>query len=731
MDVSSPDSPAAPPTLAESATDLAADSARPPGKPNPEDVLAGGTGEGPPAGKLPEKILVCLLSLAIVFLPVVASLRSLADMLRDSHRLKWLTHSVGFVLHKILPTDLSWVSLYVQNGTVWIGFLGALLAVAGGKHLGLSTTGFLRQGTFRILAETFTTGVFVAVTCFLAYASARMVAVERVTGEHDLLPGGLHKWYVELVIPAVFTLMAPRALWRALTPNPHPDGPPITPEPKPEPETGWERDEDLGIGRWLERNRRLVRWVACGIVLFVASAMCVLGFVHDDSPTAQGFVARMDRWVGVFKWVGLFATGVGFLLGLPVFAVMAGLAMTLFFMAGTPIASLPNETLRLVANPQLPAIPLLTIAGYVLAAGRSSHRLVRAYKSVLGFVPGGMAMMVCAVCAVFTTFTGASGVTILALGGLVYPMLVQDRYPAGFSLGLVTASGSLGLLFPPSLPVILYSVAASAPGSAAPVSIEQLFIAGFIPGMCLLGLVSLYGVWVGVASGAPRQPLHWKEARQALWEAKWDLLLPVVIMGSFLSGIATIVEAAALGAAYSLFVELVIYRDVHPVRDLPSALLHAATLVGAVVVLLGVALGLTNYLVEAEVPTRLVEWVSTHIHSRWVFLLILNVGLLILGSVLEIYSAIVVLVPLVAPLGLAFNVNPVHLGVIFLANLELGFLFPPMGLNLFLSATRFQKPLPHLYRQALPFLFFMTLGVLLVTYVEGASLWLLRLLGKA
>ncbi|HND13231.1 MAG TPA: TRAP transporter large permease subunit, partial [Pseudomonadota bacterium] len=444
----------------------------------------------------------------------------------------------------------------------------------------------------------------------------------------------------------------------------------------------------------------------------------------------QALVAKTEKLVGLVKWLGLFSMGTGFLLGLPVFVVMAGLAMTLFFLAGTPIASLPNETLRLVANPQLPAIPLLTIAGYVLASGRSSHRLVRAYKSVLGWIPGGMAIMVVIVCAVFTTFTGASGVTILALGGLVYPMLVRDGYPKGFSLGMVTAAGSLGLLFPPSLPVILYSVAASAPGSVAPVSVDQLFIAGFLPGLCLVVLVSLYGMQQGYKANVPRQPLVWKEAREAVWAAKWDIVVPVVVMGSFLSGIATIVESAAIGAAYALIIELLVFRNVHPIKDLPSAFLHAASLVGAVVVLLGVALGLTNYLVEAEVPTKLVEWVQAHIHSRWVFLLILNVGLLVLGSVLEIYSAIVVLVPLVAPLGVAFNVNPVHLGVIFLANLELGFLCPPMGLNLFLSATRFQKPLPHLYRQALPFLFIMTIGVLFITYVESASLGLLHLLGK-
>jgi len=684
--------------------------------PQEQISIVDGTGEGRPPGNVLETVLVCLLSAAIVFLPVLSSLRSLADMLRESARLPWLTHSIGFVLHKLVPTDLSWVSLYVQNGTVWIGFLGALLAVAGGKHLGLSTTGFLARGPVRSAAEGFCSTVFVLVALVLTYASARMVAVERVSGDNDLLPGGVHKWYVQLIIPVVFALMAPRSAWRALDPNAASGhGSPAANEQLPE----------------LSPRRRKIRWILCGVIFALAVLMFVIGFAYDGSPKLKALVALTERMVGVIKWLGLLSMGIGFLLGLPVFVVMAGLAMTLFFAAGTPVASLPNETLRLVANPQLPAIPLLTIAGYILASGKSSLRLVRAYKSVLGWIPGGMAVMVVIVCAVFTTFTGASGVTILALGGLVYPMLVRDGYPKGFSLGMVTAAGSLGLLFPPSLPVILYSVAASSPGSVAPVAVDQLFIAGFVPGLSLVLLVSLYGMYQGYKAKAPRQRLQWKEAREAVWAAKWDIVVPVVVMGSFLSGVATIVESAAIGAAYALIVELTVFRNVHPFRDLPAALLNAASLVGAVVVLLGVALGLTNYLVEAEVPTKLVEWVQAHIHSRWVFLLVLNVGLLVLGSVLEIYSAIVVLVPLVAPLGVAFDVNPVHLGVIFLANLELGFLCPPMGLNLFLSATRFQKPLPYLYRQALPFLLIMTIGVLFITYVESASLGLLRMLGKA
>lgn len=679
------------------------------------DAPVEGTGEGPPPGTRVEGWIVSLIALGMIVLPVLASMRRLVVVLQEHRHLRFL----GRALQHLVPDDMSWGSVYVQNGTLWIGFLGAVLAAAGGKHLGLSTTNFMARGKLRDVFETFTTTVMTLVSLVLAYASARMVAVDRASGDGDLLPGGIPKWTVEVIMPIGFAAIGMRAVWRATDPVARYGGP----------HGAASSSAHMPVMK-LTPLRNGLRLGLLGLVTVLSGVALYMGFKYDSSEKIQALIAPLDRFHGTVRAVGLSGLLIGFMLGSPVFIIMAGVAMTLFFASDSPVASLPTETFRLVANPSLPAIPLLTFAGYILASGKSSQRLVRAYKSVFGWMPGGIALMVVFVCGLFTTFTGASGVTILALGGLVYPMLVKDGYPSGFSLGLVTAAGSLGLLFPPSLPVILYAVAASAPGSVAPVGVEQLYIGGLIPGMVLLLLVSLYGIRQGMKAKAPRQAFARAELNAALWAAKWDLMLPVVVVLAFGSGVATIVEAAGIGAAYALFVELVIFRDVHPFRTLPGVMSHAAALVGAVVVLLGVAMGLTNYLVVAEIPTRLVDWVQTHIHSQALFLFVLNVMLLILGSVLEIYSAIVVLVPLVAPLGVAFNVHPVHLGVIFLANLELGFLCPPMGLNLFLSATRFQKPLPVLYRQALPFLFIMSLGVLFITYVDVATLGLLRLLGK-
>jgi tripartite ATP-independent transporter DctM subunit len=556
-------------------------------------------------------------------------------------------------------------SVLVQHLTLWVGFLGAVLASGAERHLALSTIEVIPPGWPRRAASLLTRAISTAVCALLAYASVKLVLAERTSDR--LLPFGIPFWWSELIMPVGAAWIGLRFAWR------HGRGPQA----------------------WTDR---LLALVAAGLAF-------AIGPLAPSSWIVQGLLVLLT---------------VGFLVGTPVFVVMAGFAMVLFWRDATPIAAVPTNTFGLVTSATLPAVPLLTVAGYVLAEGGAARRLVRAYKGIFGWMPGGVAVMAAFVCAIFTTFTGASGVTILALGGLLLPTLLEERYPEGFSLGLVTAAGSLGLLFPPSLPVILYGVVAQVP-------IEHLFIGGLVPGLLMILLVAAYGVVVGVKAGAPRQPFHPREAGAALWAAKWDLGLPALVIVAIAGGFATVVEASALGVAYALFVEMAVFRDV-TFRLLPRILAHAATLVGAVIILLGVALGLTNWLVDAEVPTRLVEWMTTHVKSPELFLLALNVALLVLGSVLEIYSAIIVLAPLVAPLGVAYGIEPIHLGVVFLANLELGFLFPPMGLNLFLSASRFQKPLPYLYRRAFPFLVIMSVGVLLITYLPAITTGVVRAL---
>jgi tripartite ATP-independent transporter DctM subunit len=336
-------------------------------------------------------------------------------------------------------------------------------------------------------------------------------------------------------------------------------------------------------------------------------------------------------------------------------------------------------------------------------------------------MPGGPAVLTTLVFAFFTSFTGASGITILSLGGLMFPVLVKSKFPERFTLGLITASGSIGLLFPPSLPVILYGVYAQT-------RIDHLFIGGFLPGMLLLLLVSAFGVWQGTVIGVERTPFALRELGAAAWEAKWELLLPVIVLVGIFGGFATLVEAAALTALWAVIVECYVYRDLNLRRDTGRVVIECVTLVGGVLLILGMALGFTNYLIDAQIPMRALAWVRSHIESRVVFLLALNGLLLIVGCLLDIYSAILVVVPLIAPMAPAFGVDPVHMGIIFLANLQLGYLTPPIGMNLFLSAYRFKVPLGRVCRDALPFLLIMLLGVLVITYVPLLTLGLLRLI---
>ncbi|OFV93155.1 MAG: hypothetical protein A3H95_11990 [Acidobacteria bacterium RIFCSPLOWO2_02_FULL_64_15] len=411
-------------------------------------------------------------------------------------------------------------------------------------------------------------------------------------------------------------------------------------------------------------------------------------------------------------------------LGLPVFTAIGGTALLLFWLDGTPINAVPGETYRLTTSPMLPAIPLFALAGYLLSEGGASTRLTRLFAALFGWMPGGLAIVTTAVLAFFTPLTGASGVTIVSMGGLLLPVLVQARHAERTSLGLVTVSGSIGLLFFPSLPVFLYAFYAN-------VEYERLFVGGFLPGILLVVVVAAWAAVHGWRGGARRTPFRGREAAAAIWQGKWELALPVFVLGALVGGWATLVEAAALTVAYALVVECVVHRTLHVSRDLPRILIECATLVGGFMIILSVALGFTNYLILVEAPTTILSWVQTHVDSPTVFLLALNVLLIVVGALMDIYSAIVIIVPLIAPIAAAYGIDPVHLGIIFLANMELGYLMPPMGENLFLSSYRFGKSLPEVYRSTLPYTAILLVAVLLITYVPSLTLWLVRLYDAA
>lgn len=410
------------------------------------------------------------------------------------------------------------------------------------------------------------------------------------------------------------------------------------------------------------------------------------------------------------------------LLGAPLFTIIGGIALYAFHSGGVDTSVVIINLYQIADTPTLIAIPLFTFAGYMLAESNSPKRLVALAQALFGWIPGGLAIVVLVTCAFFTAFTGASGVTIVALGGILYPILLKESYPERFSLGLVTASGSIGLLFPPSLPIILY-------GIIAKVSIDQLFLAGILPGFLLISFVALHSVRVGVKKKVPRVPFSFVNLRSALRGALWEIPLPFLIIGGIYSGAFTATEASAVTAFYVFIIVVFVYRDMKLTTDVPRVMKESMMLVGAILAILGMALGLTNYLVDEQVPQALFQFVQSHVGSRLTFLLILNGFLLIVGMMMDIFSAIIVVVPLILPIANEFGINPLHLGIIFLTNLEIGYLTPPVGLNLFLSSLRFEKPILDITKSVLAFMALMAAALLVITYVPELSLWLVSVFG--
>jgi C4-dicarboxylate transporter, DctM subunit len=564
---------------------------------------------------------------------------------------------------------------FVQHFTLFVGMLGGAIAARERRLLALSTLTHFLRGRAKLAATLFSHAAGAAVTFYLLVASVQFLRTEIEFPR--VLAYGVPVWVMQLVLPIGFGLVALRLIWHA-------------------------------SDRW---------WGRIG-ALALASALVGAALQQAVAP---------EHLVVPALILLLLAT----ILGAPVFTMIGGAALILLWGIEFPIASVPLKHYSLVTNATLPTIPLFTLAGYFLAEGGASRRLVRVFLALFGTVRGGPAVVTALVCAFFTSFTGASGVTILALGGLLMPVLLAARYSERNALGLLTSAGSLGLLFPPCLPLIFYAIVASNiavnVGSAAEVTIQKMFLGGIVPGVLLVGLTAWWGIRVGPRVRNDERRFDTVEARRAVWEAKWELLLPVVALGSLFSGKATPVEAAAITAFYAFAIETWVYRDLKFFRDVPRVMTECGLLVGGVLLILGVAMGFTNYLVIEQVPDHLVEWATANIHSTWMFLLMLNILLLLVGCIMDVYSAIAVVVPLIVPIGLQFGVDPVHLGIIFLANLELGYLTPPVGMNLFLSSYRFNKPMPEVARSVLPMLLVLFIGVLLITYIPALTTTLPKL----
>ena len=407
--------------------------------------------------------------------------------------------------------------------------------------------------------------------------------------------------------------------------------------------------------------------------------------------------------------------------GAPLFAIIGAVAMIAFAGEGIDPSAMMVDFNRIATNPTLVAIPLFTFAGYILAESKAPTRVVDLARALFGSFPGGLAVVALVTCAIFTAFTGASGVTIVALGGLLFPILMNEKYPERFTLGLITTSGSLGLLFPPSLPLILYALIAT-------ISVDKLFAAGIVPGLILLMALSTYAILQGIKLKVPRHPFHWATVWRTARAAIWEIPLPVLVIGGIYSGTFTATEAAAVTASYILIVEVFIHKDLSLFKDVPRVMKESLLLVGAILMIIGGAMGLTNYLVDQEVPQRLFEITRSFISSGTVFLVVLNIFLIIVGMMMDIFSAIIVVVPLITPIALGYGIDPVHLGIIFLTNLEIGYLTPPVGLNLFISSLRFHKSVLEVTRATLVYIGILLVALVIITYIPELSLWLGRIL---
>ncbi len=584
------------------------------------------------------------------------------------------------VLRRLSGSGLVWSSGFLSHTVIWVAWVGGMLASREGIHLSLSPSDAKKTLLSRIIlnardicASSVNAAFAVASTSFLILGFAPGVSI-------GVFPIRL----ILVILPIGYLVMALYVLWR---PGKHPSP-----------------------------------WLFLGLVLGLffswPSMVNILGMIFKDLPFQ--FYDSVFNWYTVFTWLRwpLIALLVFLgLRGLPIYLMLGGTALLLFAGNGGALESLPNEVYNLLSGNMIPAIPLFTIAGFLLSESSSGKRLVRFFRASLGRLPGGLAVVTVVACAYFTTFTGASGVTVLALGGLLSKVLIDSKqYGKDFSRGLITASGSVGLLFPPALPIILYGVAAQ-------ISILDLFRGGLLPGLLLVLALSGMGIRRALKNKTGHDAFSMKEFFVALKNAAGDMLLPVVLLGAYFSGLTNVVETAALAAVYAMV--LIAVTGEFSRTLVMRVLRRGIPVIGGVLVILAAAKGLSYYIVDAQVPTMLTAFFRDHISSKFVFLILLNLALLITGTLMDMYSAILVVAPLIIPLGELYQVHPVQLGIIFLANLQLGYLTPPVGMNLFLASYTFNVPVTKVYKQVFPFLLVLLVAVLLITYVPWFSLALL------
>ena len=573
---------------------------------------------------------------------------------------------ISFPIFQILSRYISFFSIpasqeIVQHMTLWIGFVGAVIAARSNKLLSVVREPVFRSAKKISLTQSLVHIFSVSIVFVLSVSYLKMIQIG-IQYPENIAPF-IPTWVAQSIIPLGLILI------------------------------------------WYQMILTSSSDLKYKLFLAIFSIIPTIVLYFWQFPLANPLLL----WTKVLFAIVLVA------FGLPIFVLLASLSI--FFFLSEPsdwatnfdlISTISDSAYRIVVSPTLAAIPIFTLAGYILAESKISERLINFFKSSVGWIPGSTVLIVVLLCAFFTALTGGSGVTILALGAILYPILIHDGYSKRFSLGIITTAGSLGLLFPPSLPAIIYSVTAG-------INPLELFRQAFIPAIFLMSIMFFYGLYKR-PKARKIEKFDLSKALNTANIAKWEIAIPILIILSLFTGFATLVESAALLVLYVISVELFIYKDIS-MKDLPKIVINCATLVGGVLIILGFAMGFTGYLVDAQIPLKILNYVQSTISSKIIFLLALNILLLIVGCLMDVFSAIIVVVPLIAPLATYFGIDPFHLAIIFIANLELGYITPPVGMNLYLSSYRFEKDMPTIYNATLPFFFIRLIGVLLITYI--------------
>jgi C4-dicarboxylate transporter DctM subunit len=605
---------------------------------------------------------------------------------------------IDIVMTKVFhTTGIRAASGYIKHLVLWVTIICGMITTRENKHLSLSIGINLIKEPYRSIIRQATSFISVAVSCLLTLCSLTFTFL---TYEPGVSIGIVPIWLVFMILPLGFLIntihfirLSPRGKMFI----------PLT-------ITALLAGLIIGINPFMQS----IDYIINNIIPFSSDA--VYKFSEFSDSLQEPILLMLESLSLPFIIILLVSTA----FGTPIFILFSGLALFLFLQAKGVLIAVPYAAYEMLKGEYIATIPLFTLAGFILSESRAGDRLIRLFTAFLGWIPGGMAIIAIIVCAFFTTFTGASGVTILALGGLLSYMMIKDKYNDNFTTGLLTASGSIGLLFPPSLPIIMYAVTAQ-------IDIRKMFVGGILPSIVMVGVLVAIGIRSASRSDVTRSKFKLNRLLPSLKISIWEILFPVLILVLYFGGITTLVQTSAIAVVYVLVIALLVNRDIK-FRELPDVLFKCIPLIGGVLIILATAKGFNAYLVDAEVPMKLIAWFKSTIESKYIFLLLVNVVLLITGCIMEIFSAIIVVAPLIIPLGEIYGIHPVHLGIIFLANLQLGYLTPPVGMNLFLASYRFEKPLIKIYKDSLPFFLLLLGSVLVITYIPFITTWLVDLI---